>query len=151
MMQLSVLERIASNVASTLAGMTTAGGYNLTITRAKRVNQPAHLQGYIYQLSENPIEDAQIGTDEQKQPFAVVVFVIPAEDDDTPVDTYNNDIAATIKTALMSDFSRGGLAINTEITQTLYFPPVAGEFSGITLMFNVHYRNLLDKSYVAAT
>lgn len=147
-MGISVLERISENVGTTLASLTTQGGYQLTITRAPWKLVPSHLTGYIFQLPPSDITNSSTMTDEWKQAYAVVVYVIPNEDDATPVDTYNNDIAATIYTALKADYTRGGLAIDTIIQPTLYFPPISGEASGITMLFDVHYRTVIDKPYV---
>jgi hypothetical protein len=147
----SVLERIALNRESTVANLITPAGYQLRICRARQVNPPAHLQGYIFQLSPEDINDAMTGSDEQKQAFAIVMHVMPAEDDITPIDTYNNDIAAALRTALMADYQCGGLALNTIIVPTLYFPPIAGDVAGITFLFDVHYRTALDKPFIAIT
>lgn len=149
-MGISVLEQIATNIEQTLATIKTPSGYQLSIQRARAVNSPRHLAGYIFQLSPTAIDDGIVGLDEWWQSFAVVVYTIPTADDATPVDSYNNDINAAIYTALMLDYSRGGLAIETKINPTLYFPPVEGEYSGITFMFDVHYRTALDKPYQAA-
>jgi hypothetical protein len=148
-MGLSVLERISQNVESTLGNLTTQSGYQLSIQRARLKVIPQHLSGFIYQLSPTDVTDAQIGTDEWKQSYAVVMYVQPTEDDTTPVDSYNNDIAATIYTALQEDLTRGGLALDTIIHPMLFFPPIEGEFSGITFMFDVHYRTAIYKPYVA--
>ena len=150
-MTLSVLERIAINQETTLGNVITEGKLVLSIRRARAKNEPAHLAGFIYQLPPADVADAAVSTDEFKQAFALVVYVIPAEDDETPVDTYNNDIAAAAVEALMSDYTRGGLALNTIIQPPLYFPSVAGDYAGITLLWEVHYRTKLDKPYLPAT
>jgi hypothetical protein len=148
-MGLSLKERIALNVLSTVGSLLTQNGYQLAISRALAKTNPSHLSGEIFQLSPTDVADASIGTDEWKQAFAIVVYVIPTEDDTVPVDSYNNDIDASLYTALMADPHRGGLALDTIIEPTLYFPPVEGEFSGITFMFQVRYRHAIDKPYVS--
>jgi hypothetical protein len=146
-MELSVLERLATNIESTIANLQTQGGYQLTISRATKKINPAHLAGFIYQLPAQMVNDAMIQSNEWRQQFAIVVYVIPLDDDTTAVDTYNNDIAASLHMALMNDYTRGGLALDTIVMPTMYFPPVDGEFSGITFIFDIHYRTTLDKPY----
>lgn len=146
----SILEQIAQNVLTVVGGVTTTNGYayQLDVARAKKINTPAHLKAYVFQLSpDDDVIDAPITQEQWKQNFAVVVYVIPTEEDSTPVDVYNNQIAAAIHKELMKDYSRGGHAINTVIKPTLYFPPVDGELAGITFMFDVIYRHSLDNPF----
>ncbi len=146
----SVLEQIAQNIETTLQGITRAAGYSfdLTVTRATHKNEPRHLRAYIFQLSPDEDEiNAPITKEQWKQAFAVVAYSIPTETDTTPFDQYNNEIAAAIHKELMRDYSRGGLAIDTTIKPTLYFPPLDGEFAGITFQFDVRYRHRLDDPF----
>ena len=150
----TVLERIAQNVLATIGSVTLSmpdgSAPALTITRAAAKNNAAHLTGFIFQNSPDRIEDAPAMTEEWVQQFAVVVYVVPLETDQTPVDAYNNAVIGAIHKALMVDYGRGGLAVNTIIQAPLFFPPVAGEVDGITFNFDVQYRNVLDDPFTPA-
>jgi hypothetical protein len=141
-----VLERIAQNVATSLAGITAGDTYKntLNITRAKKKNEPRHLAGFIFQLSPDDVQSGATQADEWVQPFAVVLYVMPTDDDTTPVDQFNNNVFGDMYKAIMADYSRGGLAVNTEVKPPLFLPPVQGEFGGITFQFDVRYRNRID-------
>jgi hypothetical protein len=146
----SRLEQIAQNVLATLQTIVTPTyPYALTVERAKKKNVPAHLKAYIFQMPPDDI-DGPINSEDWKQTFAVVVYVIPAEEDTVATDAYNNAIAASIHKALMTDYSRGGLAINTLIRPTFYFPAEDGELAGITFLFDVHYRHRLDDPFTGS-
>lgn len=157
---LTVLERIAQNVLTTLTGVTLAmpdgSTPGLTIRRATASTSPAHLSGVIFQNSADGVEDAPVMTDEWVQQFAVVVYVIPFEGDattppdPTPVDAYNNAIIGALYRAIKADYTRGGLAVNTVVQGPLMFPPVAGEYDGVTFNFEVSYRNVTDDPFTPA-
>lgn len=149
----SVLEQIAKNVLDTLTGITVTNGFSqdLQVIRAPKKISPRHLLVAIYQMPGDPTEEAPIMTDESLQAFAAVAFVLPEETDNTPVDTYSNAIAADIEKALMNDYHRGGLAIDTIITSPIYFPPIeGGNYAGVTVNFNVLYRTALGDPYTLA-
>ncbi|HEV7297757.1 MAG TPA: hypothetical protein VGN72_00205 [Tepidisphaeraceae bacterium] len=151
---ISVLERISENVLTSLQAITTENGYEikLDVHRAKAVNEPRHLKSIIHQLS--PVEDEEssvMGYSGWLQPYAVVTYVIPLDDDETPIDTYNNQVAMALHKALAADTTRGGLAIDTLIRPMLYFPPVQGEYAGTTAIFDVRYRHILDHPELPAS
>lgn len=148
----SRLESIAKNVLTTLQTITTANGYphTLEVARGKKINLPAHLRAYVFQLPPDDVEPSPINAEDWYQEFAVVVYVIPTEDDSVPVDEYNNAVQASIHKALMTDYTRGGYAINTIIRPTLFFPPEDGELAGITFLFRVHYRHKLDDPFLSS-
>jgi hypothetical protein len=156
-MAISILERIAANVLSTINNValpnvtTTAGNpQTLKAIRPLKKTTPSHLLAVLFQLSPELDNDSPLMTDQRWQLFTVVVYVLPSETDTTPIDSYNNDIAAALQLALMADYSRGGLAINTRMMPTIYFPPVDGEVCGIAFNFMVQYRTTLDNPYVGA-
>jgi hypothetical protein len=145
----SIVERIAVNIEQTLQNY--AGYTNrLAATRRRAKSDPRHLVAEIYQLSEEPVEDAGIMTDEWWQPFAVVVYVMPADNDRTPVDTYNNAAKCDLEKAIMADYTRGNLAFETRVRETHYFPAIEGEYGGITFNFAVRYRTVVDDPFTAA-
>jgi hypothetical protein len=147
-----VVEQISVNVLATLQNCTVANGYgyDLAITRAKFKNEPAHLNGVIFQVSPDDVQDAGTQSEEWWQMYAVVVYILPTEDDETPIDTYNNACFAAIHNELQKDVTRDGLAVDTVPMPPLFFPPVEGEFGGMTYNFKVHYRTRLDDAFTPA-
>ena len=151
---LTVLERIAQNVLSTVEAVTLAmpdgTSPSLAVQRQTVKTSPAHLLGVIFQNSPDRVDDAPVMTDEWVQQYAVVVYVMPDEADQTPVDSYNNAVIGGLYKALMADYTRGGLAVNTVVQAPLFFPAVAGEYAGITFNFEVTYRNVMDDPFTPA-
>ncbi len=148
-----VLESIATNVLSTLQGVTTGGGYNytLSVSREMKTNAPAHLKTIIFQ--DDPYDDPEAESQDVRawvQTFNVIVFVMPTDSDTTPIATYYNLIAADISKALMSDPTRAGLANDTIVMPQVAFDHVSGQASGIAVNFEVHYRTLRGDPYTAA-
>jgi hypothetical protein len=144
-----VLERIAQNVLTTLQNVTTSNGYDYTISpeRLKASTTESHLKAVLAQLPPDESDDAPIGTDQWKQSFSIVVYVMPTEDDTTPIDTYNNAVYAAIYKELMRDYTRGGLALNTIIKPVVHMPPLDGSPPGIVFFFDVIYRHAIDNPF----
>ena len=123
----------------------------LAVQRAMATTEPAHLLAVIFQNPADRVDDAAVGTDEWVQQYAIVVYVVPLEGDQTPVDSYSNAAFGAISKALMADPYRGGLALNTVVQAPLFFPAVAGEFAGLTFNFDVQYRAAIDDPFTPAT
>ena len=117
---MSVRENIASNLLSTISGITSP----ITIRKATR--QPFILdelsaQQYpavIVQTSEENRDDSELGTGAKTRhgtiDFVVLGFVKGAEDN---IDTKRNQLITAIETALESDITRSGNALDTEVIQ----------------------------------
>ncbi len=148
---ISVLEKISQNVLTTLQNVTTANGYDYTISpiRAGLVSSPNHLEALIYQVSPEQPSDGPARLEEWVQLYAVVVYVMPYEADTTPIDVYNNAISGAMHKELMKDYTRGGLAIDTTILPTIYFPPYDSETAGIVFNFSVRYWTVIDDPFTS--
>jgi hypothetical protein len=96
------------------------------------------------------MDQQSVAAEEWRQTFSVIVYIAPLENDPIPVDQYNNAIAAALHAAVMADYTRGGLAYDTQVLPTLYYPPVDEEFGGINFNFEVQYRHVLDDPYTGA-
>jgi hypothetical protein len=115
---MSVRENIASNLLSTISGISSP-----SIKKATR--QPFQLdelseQQYpavIVQTSEETREDQELGSGAKTRigtiDFAILGFVKGAESN---IDTLRNQLITAIETALESDITRSSNALDTEVT-----------------------------------
>ena len=115
---MSVRENIASNLLSTISGISSP-----SIKKATR--QPFQLdelseQQYpavIVQTSEETREDQELGSGAKTRigsiDFAILGFVKGAESN---IDTLRNQLITAIETELESDITRSGNALDTEVT-----------------------------------
>tara|TARA_Y100000817_G_scaffold291757_1_gene263515 strand:- start:268 stop:705 length:438 start_codon:yes stop_codon:yes gene_type:complete len=114
---MSVRENIASNLLSTISGISSP-----TIKKATR--QPFQLDelsdkqypAVIVQTSEETREDIEMGTGAKTRSgtidFAILGFVKGAE---VNIDTKRNQLITAIETALESDITRNSNALDTEV------------------------------------
>ena len=114
---MSVRENIASNLLSTISGISSP-----TIKKATR--QPFQLDelsdkqypAVIVQTSEETREDIEMGTGAKTRSgtidFAILGFVKGAE---VNIDTKRNELITAIETALESDITRNSNALDTEV------------------------------------
>ena len=130
---MSVRENIASNLLSTISGISSP----ITIKKATR--QPFQLDelsdkqypAVIVQTSEETREDQELGNGARTRigmiDFVILGFVKGAESN---IDTLRNQLITAIETALESDITRSSNALDTEVTSvetdegTLY--PIGG-------------------------
>ena len=117
---MSVRENIASNLLSTISSISSP----ITIKKATR--QPFLLdelseQQYpavIVQTSEENRDDSELGSGAKTRhgtiDFVVLGFVKGAKDN---IDTKRNQLITAIETALESDITRSGNALDTEVVQ----------------------------------
>lgn len=133
---LPVVELIAQNVLATVQGITTAAGfnYNLTAARHKRTgDKREHLHAIIIQNDPEDVTKTP-NVKEWHQVFRVGVYIMPAEADPTPIDTYVNLVRADIEKALMADRYRGNNAINTKILD----PNTEEDDDSVTTLVVIH-------------
>jgi hypothetical protein len=149
---LPVSEQIDLNVIATLEGVTTAGGYAVTLTPVERFkvrgNATDHLKAVVCVGDDSALSDndtpqyAQAWT----RPYEIVVFVFEPEVTQVSFNTTCNLARASIEKALMQDITRGGLAQNTFIRDPQLFCK-AIDASGITVRFDVQYRTQFDDPF----
>jgi len=141
---LPVIELIAQNVLTTVQGITAAAGFNFNLTaqrHSKKGDRVRHLNGIIVQEARREVTDKKVyNTNEWWLPFGIGFYVIPAEEDQTPIDTYANLIMADVEKALMADRYRGGNAINTVILPEMLIVDGGLEFDLVVINVEVHYR-----------
>ena len=114
---MSTRENIASNIASTISGISSPSIKKVT-------RQPFDLDELsdkqypvvIVQTSEETREDIEIGSGAKRRQgtidFVLSGFVKGAE---TNIDTKRNQLITAIETELESDITRGGNALDTEV------------------------------------
>ena len=114
---MSVRENIASNIASTISGITTPAIWKVTrqpfdIDELSDKQYPA----VIIQTSEETREDVEIGSGAKTRQgtidFVLSGFVKGAE---VNIDTKRNQLITAIETALETDITRNSNALDTEV------------------------------------
>ena len=114
---MSTRENIASNIASTISGITSPSIKKVTrqpfdIDELSDKQYPA----VIVQTSEETREDVEIGSGAKRRQgtidFVLSGFVKGAE---TNIDTKRNQLITAIETELESDITRGSNALDTEV------------------------------------
>ena len=114
---MSTRENIASNIASTISGITSPSIKKVTrqpfdIDELSDKQYPV----VIIQTSEETREDVEIGSGAKRRQgtidFVLSGFVKGAE---TNIDTKRNQLITAIETELESDITRGGNALDTEV------------------------------------
>lgn len=149
MAKVSILELIAQNVQTTIAGVTTDNGYDysLTVERAKKKAEPKHLKAIIYQSGKTNTDPDANTADEKEVEFTVVTFVLPINDNDE-YDVINNHLADAIEAELLTDVTRGGYAYETTIQDVTIVPAEKGEWGGFNLTFTVKYRYPFGQPFI---
>ena len=114
---MSTRENIASNIASTISGITSPSSKKVTrqpfdIDELSDKQYPV----VIVQTSEETREDVEIGSGAKRRQgtidFVLSGFVKGAE---TNIDTKRNQLITAIETELESDITRGSNALDTEV------------------------------------
>ena len=151
-----IIEQIAADLLETINGITTANGYQYTLTGSRPVIDGYYAEApkdMTFQLVQGQEELLQ-GTSQLQefvQPFTVIVITMNLETDTIPIDKKRNRVLADIRKAVMVDHTRGGLAIDTEWGQSSSF--VNNDdfvFEGISAEIRVHYRTNYSNPYQAA-
>jgi hypothetical protein len=156
-MSTPIIEDIAANVLTTLNGVTTAAGYNQTLTvyRPRRVDfsdiTPGDLVGVVYQIESEEFNENKAQTSSQwRQKFRAEIQVISSDTATETIDTRCNQVAADIMKALMVDAYRGkadGSVIDTMIDGSSFIHEDGGESSGVIVDFSVIYRTKITSPY----
>jgi len=155
-----IIERIAQDIQAAVAGITQAAGYNqdLVCKRPARLGlegdvSPADGVAVLVQDDPQPDEaHSNYGNPDRMAwlvTFEVDACVVPADADDTPIDTLLSRVRADIEKAVMADETRGGLAVWTKPLGSMRFAYDAG-LPGIAVQFQVLYRTPSTDPYTSA-
>lgn len=141
-----VRESILENIRTTLEAISIANGYTNDIASVQRWKQGGN------NLRQVPCIVISAGPEEKTQGeslitcrFDVNIEVWIRHDEvNLPgsTDTILNSLLGDIEKALMSDYKRGGYAVNTVISGNIPFETVEGNaYAGIIINTEVHYRH----------
>jgi hypothetical protein len=141
----SILEKIAANIASELGQISVGNGHSFTarVERYKqRGNPPRNSLVVVEQADPEEDTTAPTGRKAWQQRFFLTAFFRESENTGTPIDKVINNARADIEKKLCEDRNRGGLAIDTIIRAPQSIQTPNGDFEGITVVCDVHYRTL---------
>jgi len=147
-----VLNLIMANVATTVAGITKANGFNCDLT-VNRLSQlpPSPSPGLAMIRRETPTEVTQDVPEwfvQWEQPISIFVAFPPASDQAPPLDDQLAIYCADITKAMQVDYTRGGNAIDTTVAKPSEDIPAEGTFY-VAAVVTVIYRTLRTDPYTA--
>jgi hypothetical protein len=149
---LPISEQIALSVVDAVSSVQEANGYrySLKVERQQRLgNSPEHLKAVVYQGSPTVEGEERFDTITWKLPFEILVYIITSETEKTAPDTYTNVVTADVQRAVLADYTRGGLAIDTNLAALEAFSEFDGKFDGAAMRFEVQYRTSRTDAYLS--
>lgn len=144
----TVRERIIANLKTSLEGIRTADGYNFDFTPETVQRWTMHGNSLV----NLPVIVISPGNEDEKalpnpleECFLTVyldAFFVTDPDDPVSTDTYLNRLQGDIKKAVLTDPTRGGEAIDTDVLGTTPFETTDGQpYAGIILEIGIRYRH----------
>lgn len=124
-MSTPTIENIGDNICDDVNLITTAAGFNYTLTCIRptfaQYRKPAlaHFKSYLLQDNIDP-SAAPLYSARKKAEFTLSIPVVLSNDSTTLRDTICNAIAADVEKKLLADRTRGGYAVNTFIDGVAY-------------------------------
>lgn len=148
-----VVESITANIAAELAEITTANGWNYTLSviRPKDFELGKETWGdgtvLVVQTDDDPLTDGN-GLRQQIQNYAITAFVSDGDNATAPSDTKKNRVTADIKKKLMETPKRGHANVTwTKIGKSLFFRPGNAGIGGVILDVAVEYQTQSTNPY----
>lgn len=151
-----ISERISLSVLAALQSVRPSNGYvnTLHVTRYRQHGDygdlPLDRRTIIFEEDPEQITDGvDLDALYWNQEYAVVIYIVqtPEQAKAVNIDTEINLVRAEAEKAVMADYQRGGLAINTYIRAPQHFAEAAGAREGITVRFAVQYHTQLDNPF----
>ena len=144
----TVRERILQNIKTTIEGVTVANGYNFDFTPQTVQRWSMHGNRMV----DMPMVVISPGDEDESSsphPFEecllsiyLDLFYVTDENDPVPTDTYLNRLQGDIKKAILSDYTRGGYAIDTNVRGTTVFETTEGQqYAGIIIELGINYQH----------
>jgi hypothetical protein len=120
-----VVELVRQHLMETLRGVTESNGFRITLKkvegRSAVVNNPEHMACIVVQG--DPSEgESPLQLMDWVQPFMILVWIAPRENDPVDIDTYANRIYSEVTRAVLIDPYRGNQAQDTIPHAPQYFP-----------------------------
>lgn len=147
-----IIELIAANIETVVNTITAGNGYNynLTAKRPKRIDfltESWNNLDVIIQQTSAAAKDSEYSHPYKTYTitFMLVAIVVGSDSDSFSIDTQKNKIAADIEKAIMADRTRGGYAMDSNITEINFITD--DDAGGVSLLLEVEYRTIYDNPY----
>ena len=145
---MTIREQILENIKSTLEAIRVANGYANDIASVQRWLQKGNtfrlIPCIIINAGPEEIEQAPNPLVTCKFTVYLDVFVRQEETDTVSTDALLNSLLGDIEKALMVDYTRAGLAENTNIKSNMTFEAVEGQpNAGIVVELEIIYQHLI--------
>lgn len=146
---------VDSNMLTTLAGVTTANSFQVTLNPVgfpdpSGQTSPVDMQCIIHVGDdvEDPDPEVPLSHKSWKRPYAIQIFILkdPAVLKQTRFETWCNVVRAEVEKAIVADPFRGNYAQNTELHDPVTFAD-ANDLQGVMIFATVTYRTLYDDPY----
>ena len=139
--------RILDDIATTVAAITTGGGYNFSVGECKRgfkhfnnVPEDKFPACYVAGADEKSRNSAQ-RTFTSDVAASIVGYVKQANAaDEEALERDLDNLAQDLRKALMVDVTRGGYAVTTEIVEVLTDKGAFAPYAGLEMIVNCEYR-----------
>jgi len=146
----SIKEQIVDNIISTIEGVTVSAGYNQTLIYVTRQETK------IFGNNSWPCAMVRIEADDVDDTVTVgyyhhrmTVDVLAYTADNVDPQQALSYLAGDIHKAMLVDYTRGSLVIDTRVDNIDYDYAEEGEdpTGTVTISFNVHYRTLVEDPF----
>jgi hypothetical protein len=147
-----IIELIAVDIETAINAITTAAGYNQTLTavRPKRSDfAKAAWNDLTVLISQVEPEELapEMGYKRWRQFFILTCIVIDSDTAETAIDTRLNRVVADITKKLCADIRRSNLADDTNIHSPVPFVDDESAMSRIAIQISVDYRTQENDPY----
>lgn len=142
-MSKTIEEQVTADVVETLRTVRRRNGYHFDLVIEQTdadYNIPRDLLAVLHAGDGEDEEGPSLGHVGWFKRYTAEVTLYPPNNATTPIDAMLGLAAADIHKAMMLDYTRGGLAYDTQIVQPEKFPD--GSPPTVLVNFIVHYRHL---------
>lgn len=139
----TISERILQNVETTLTGITTGNGYSVTVQQVYR-NTDASIMAVTFPYIDLPepqedSEDVPLGLTTKFMHLTLNLFI---SNDTSPANKVMNNFIGDVVKALLTDHTRGGLAVDTDVkAERVTSDETAEPFLQTSMSVDIHYRH----------
>lgn len=153
----TIREKIFANLVTALSGISVAGGYENDIASVERWNMNGNNKAGVPAIIVNSgPEKNDDGKAYDLTHCLLTVFIElwvrqnETESAATPTDKLLNSLLGDIKKALAQDVTRGGNAVDTEVTDVETFETIEGQqHAGLVVTVEIEYRHKQQNPQVA--
>ena len=145
----TVREKIFANLVTTLSGISVAGGYDNNIALVERWNMNGNNKANVPAIIIN--SGPEKNDDDKAYNLTHCLLAVflelwvrqnETESAATPTDKILNSLLGDIKKALAVDVTRGGNAVDTEVTDIETFETIEGQqHAGLIITVEIEYRH----------